>query len=63
LFFAYLSMILRKRFNAFGWNNSSGVRGVLSSNTTSACHFEPKAVNCKTHRLLALYLNEQQLMQ
>src|ERR687898_22636 len=33
-------------FIAFGWNNSSGVRGILSSNTTSACHFEPNAVNC-----------------
>ena len=32
-------------FIAFGWYNSSSVRGVLSSNTTSACHFEPKAVN------------------
>lgn len=31
---------------AFGWNNSSGRRGVLSSKTTSACHFEPKAVSC-----------------
>ena len=31
---------------AFDWNNSSGFRGILSSNTTSACHFEPKAVNC-----------------
>ena len=41
-----LSMILRMTFIAFGWNNSSGVRGVLSSNTTLECHFEPKAVNC-----------------
>lgn len=31
---------------AFGWNNSFGVRGFLSLNTASACHFEPKAVNC-----------------
>ena len=39
-------MILCITFIAFGWNNSSGVRGFLSSNTTSECHFEPKAVNC-----------------
>jgi hypothetical protein len=40
------SMILCITFIAFGWNNSSGFRGFLSSNTTSAYHFEPKAVNC-----------------
>ena len=39
-------MILRMTFIAFGWNNSSGFRGFLSSNTTSEYHFEPKAVNC-----------------
>lgn len=43
---AQLSMVLRMTFIAFGWNNSSGRRGVLSSNTKSACHFEPKTVNC-----------------
>jgi len=32
-------------FITFGWNNSLSVRGVLSSKTISACHFEPKAVN------------------
>lgn len=32
-------------FLAFGWNNSSGFRGFLSLNTTSACHLEPNAVN------------------
>ena len=31
---------------AFGRNSSLSFRGVLSSNTTSACHFEPKAVYC-----------------
>jgi hypothetical protein len=32
-------------FIASGWNSSSSARGVLSSKTTSACHFEPNAVN------------------
>ena len=39
-------MILCIILIACGWNNSSGFRGFLSSNTRSACHFEPKAVNC-----------------
>jgi hypothetical protein len=39
-------MIFCITFIAFGWNNSSGFRGLLSSKTRSACHFEPKAVNC-----------------
>jgi hypothetical protein len=33
-------------FIAFGRKSSLGFLGVLSSNTTSACHFEPKAVYC-----------------
>ena len=33
-------------FMASGRNSSSSFRGVLSSNTTSAYHFEPKAVYC-----------------
>ena len=33
-------------FIAFGRNNSLGVRGVLSSKTKSACHFDPKTVSC-----------------
>jgi ferritin-like protein len=35
-------------FTTFGWNNSSGFLGFLSSNTKSACHFEPKAVKTET---------------
>ena len=46
-FLAQLWMILRAHdFHSLWLEQPSGVRGVLSSNTTSACHFEPKAVNC-----------------